>query len=130
VAQYAALMTTATVKPVINQLETHPFFQQGAEFASLTYAGAILEAWAPFAEGRNGLFTNADLQAIGQKHGKSVAQIVLRWHNQRGAIVIPRSSNPAHRRENLAIFDFRLDADDLRQIAALDLNRSQFPEWT
>lgn len=129
-AQYAALMTTATVKPVINQVETHPFFQQGAELASLTSVGANLEAWAPFAEGRNGLFTNPALEAIGRKHGKSVAQIVLRWHHQRGAIVIPRSSNPAHRRENLAIFDFRLDADDLRQIAALDLNRSQFPEWT
>ena len=128
--QYAELMSKATVKPAINQLETHPFLQQGEELASLTAAGVQMEAWSPFAEGRNGLFENPVLQAVGRKHGKSVAQIVLRWHHQRGVIVIPRSSKPAHRRENLAIFDFKLDAEDMRRIAELDLNRSQFPEWT
>ncbi len=128
--QLASLLEGATVKPALNQVETHPFFQQEAELASLRSAGMLLEAWAPFAEGRNGLFGNPVLQAIGQKHGKSAAQVVLRWHHQRGAVVIPRSSNPAHRRENLAIFDFQLDADDVRRIAALDLDRSQFPEWT
>jgi 2,5-diketo-D-gluconate reductase A len=89
-----------------------------------------MEAWAPFAEGRNGLFTNPVLEQIGGKHGKSVAQTVLRWHYQRGVIAIPRSSNPEHRRENLAIFDFSLDAEDMRRISALDANQSQFPEWT
>lgn len=128
--QLAALLAYAKVRPAINQLETHPFFQQGTEYAALQSAGVRLEAWAPFAEGRNGLFTNPALQAIARKHGKSVAQIVLRWHHQRGAVVIPRSSNPAHRRENLGIFDFQLDAGDLSGIAALDLDRSQFPEWT
>ncbi len=128
--QYADLMKGATVRPAVNQLETHPFLQQGQELASLTSAGVRMEAWSPFAEGRNGLFENPVLQSVGQKHGKSVAQTVLRWHHQRGVIVIPRSSNPAHRRENLAVFDFQLDADDMRRIAELDLNRSQFPEWT
>jgi 2,5-diketo-D-gluconate reductase A len=70
------------------------------------------------------------LEEIGKKHSKTVAQTVLRWHHQRGVIAIPRSSTPEHRRENLTIFDFSLDADDMRRIAALDANRSQFPEWT
>ena len=129
-AQYAALMAKAKVKPAVNQLETHPFFQESAELASLKTADVRMEAWSPFAEGRNGLFTNSVLQEIGRKHGKSVAQVTLRWHHQRDTIVIPRSSNPAHRRENLAIFDFQLDAGDMRRIVELDLNRSQFPEWT
>ena len=93
-------------------------------------SGVQMEAWAPFAEGRNGLFTNGVLEQIGNKHRKTVAQIVLRWHHQRNIIAIPRSSNPSHRRENLDIFDFSLDPDDMQKIAALDENRSQFPEWT
>ncbi|MEC4592569.1 MULTISPECIES: aldo/keto reductase [Nitrospirillum] len=129
-AQLAGLMAHATVKPAVNQVETHPFFQETAALSSLTTAGIAMEAWAPFAEGRNGLFTNPTLQAIARKHGKTAAQVTLRWHHQRGVIAIPRSSNPAHRRENLAIFDFQLDADEMGQIAKLDLNRSQFPEWT
>ncbi|ASG22092.1 aldo/keto reductase [Nitrospirillum viridazoti] len=129
-AQLAGLMAHATVKPAVNQVETHPFFQETTALGSLAAAGIVMEAWAPFAEGRNGLFTNPTLQAIGRAHGKTAAQVVLRWHHQRGVIAIPRSSNPAHRRENLAIFDFQLDADEMGQIAKLDLSRSQFPEWT
>ncbi len=129
-AQFASLTAGATTKPVINQLETHPFLQQAGELSSLHASGTQMEAWSPFAEGRNGLFTNSVLEQIGKKHGKTVAQIVLRWHNQRGVIAIPRSSNPDHRRENLAIFDFALDPGDMQKITALDLNRSQFPEWT
>jgi 2,5-diketo-D-gluconate reductase A len=68
-----------------------------------------MEAWAPFAEGRSGLFANPVLEEIGKRHGKTVAQVVLRWHHQRGVVTIPRSSNPEHRRENLAIFDFLVD---------------------
>jgi 2,5-diketo-D-gluconate reductase A len=92
--------------------------------------GVQMEAWAPFAEGRNGLFTNSVLEEIGKKHSKTVAQVVLRWHYQRGVVAIPRSSNPEHRRENLAIFDFSLTANDMNMISTLDENRSQFPEWT
>lgn len=129
-AQFASLTAGAKTKPAINQLETHPFLQETGELDSLHAAGVQLEAWAPFAEGRNGLFTNPVLEQIATKHGKSVAQTVLRWHHQRGIVAIPRSSNPDHRRENLAIFDFSLDADDMHKISALDENRSQFPEWT
>lgn len=127
-AQLAGL--NAKTKPAINQVETHPFFQEAAELDSLRAAGVQMEAWSPFAEGRNGLFTNPVLAQIGKKHGKSVAQVVLRWHHQRGIVAIPRSSNPQHRRENLAIFDFSLDAGDMHKISALDENRTQFPEWS
>jgi 2,5-diketo-D-gluconate reductase A len=128
--QLASLTAGASTKPVINQLETHPFLQQAGQFDSLHAAGVQMEAWSPFAEGRNGLFTNPVLEQIGKKHGKTVAQTVLRWHHQRGVIAIPRSSNPDHRRENLAIFDFSLSAEDMQKISALDENKSQFPEWT
>lgn len=128
--QLASVASDGKTKPAINQVETHPFFQETAEFQSLHAGGVQMEAWAPFAEGRNGLFTNPVLEQIGKKHGKTVAQTVLRWHHQRGVIAIPRSSNPEHRRENLAIFDFSLDSHEMRRIAALDENRSQFPEWT
>jgi 2,5-diketo-D-gluconate reductase A len=128
--QLSSIATGAKTKPAINQVETHPLFQEAAEFASLRNAGIHMEAWAPLAEGRNGLFTNPMLKQIGTKHGKTVAQIVLRWHYQRGLVAIPRSSNAEHRRENLAIFDFSLEADDMRKISSLDKNRTQFPEWT
>ena len=123
-AQTASLTVGATTRPAINQLETHPFLQEAGQYGPLRAAGVQLEAWAPFAEGRNGLFTNPVLEQIGTRHGKTVAQTVLRWHYQRGVVAIPRSSNPNHRRENLAIFDFSLDEDDMRKIAALDENRS------
>ena len=128
--QFAGITAGATTKPAVNQLETHPFLQEDRPFDWLHTAGVQMEAWSPFAEGRNGLFTNPVLEEIGKKHSKTVAQTVLRWHYQRGVIAIPRSSNPDHRRENLAIFDFSLNADDMRRISALDENRSQFPEWT
>jgi 2,5-diketo-D-gluconate reductase A len=129
-AQLASLTEGATTLPVINQVETHPFFQEKAEFASLKTVGVSMEAWAPFAEGRGGMFTNPVLQRIATKHGKTVAQVILRWHYQRGVVAIPRSSNPEHRRENLRIFDFTLDGDDVSRIAALDQHKSEFPEWT
>lgn len=129
-AQYNSIMAAAKTKPAINQVETHPFFQEDEIYAAMQTAGVRMEAWAPFAEGRNGLFTNPVLQQIGTKHNKTVAQVVLRWHFQRGVIAIPRSSNPAHRRENLAIFDFELTPEDMSNIASLNTHRSLFPEWT
>ncbi|MFN2975201.1 aldo/keto reductase [Terriglobus aquaticus] len=129
-AQYASLMAAAKTKPAVNQVETHPILQEKVELATLEPATVRMEAWAPFGEGRDGLFTNPTLQTIAGKHGKTVAQTMLRWHYQRGVVAIPRSSNPAHRRENLAIWDFQLTPEDMRTIAALDQNRSLFPEWT
>ena len=129
-AQYSSLMATAKTKPAINQVETHPFFQEDEIFAASQAAGVRMEAWSPFAEGRGALFTNPELERIAQKHNKTVAQVVLRWHYQRGVVAIPRSANPEHRRENLAIFDFTLTPEDTRNITALNTGRSLFPEWT
>lgn len=127
--QYDALMEYASIKPAINQIETHVFFQQPDAYEFLKKSEVQMEAWSPFAAGRNGIFENQTLAAIGKKHKKSIAQVCLRWHFQRGIVAIPRSSQKAHMIENLDIFDFELDATDLRIIATLDLNTTQFPEW-
>jgi 2,5-diketo-D-gluconate reductase A len=118
------------VKPAINQIETHAFFQEGKSLEFLKLHGVQMEAWAPFAEGRHGLFTNATLATIGKKYNKTVAQVSLRWHYQRGIIAIPRSSQKAHIAENLNIFDFSLEDSDMASISTLDLNTTQFPEWS
>jgi len=129
-AQLDDLMANNEVKPAIHQIETHAFFQEGKALESLKQHGVQMQAWAPFAEGRHGLFTNATLADIGRKYNKTVAQVCLRWHFQRGIIAIPRSHQKAHIAENLNIFDFSLDDADLAAIATLDLNTTQFPEWS
>lgn len=129
-AQMNELIANFAVKPTVHQIETHAFFQEGAAYDFLRQHGIQMEAWSPFAEGRHGMFANETLAAIGKKHGKSVAQVCLRWHFQRGIVVIPRSSQKAHIAENLNIFDFSLDDADLAAITPLDLNVTQFPEWT
>jgi 2,5-diketo-D-gluconate reductase A len=128
--QIAELMTYAKVKPAINQIETHPFFQEGILYEDMKNRAVQMEAWSPFAAGRNGIFTNETLSAIGKKYNKSIAQVVLRWHFQRGIVAIPRSSQKAHMIENLNIFDFELSSSDIQNITRLDLNKTQFPEWS
>lgn len=128
-SQVDALMAYAKVKPVVNQIETHAFFQQNNSYRTLSKHKIKTEAWAPFAEGRNGLFTNQTLADIAKKYNKSNAQVSLRWHYQRGIIAIPRTVQPAHMAENLAIFDFELNDLEMKTIATLDLNITQFPEW-
>jgi len=123
------LMSYATVKPAVNQIETHAFFQQEKAKGTLKNYGIQMEAWSPLAQGRNGHFTNETLAAIGKKYNKNNAQVSLRWHYQRGIVAIPRSSQKAHMMENLNIFDFKLDESDMKTIASLDLNITQFPEW-
>lgn len=127
--QLAELMTYAKIKPVINQIETHVFFQEHNSYEDLKKTSVQMEAWSPFAAGRNDIFSNPTLAAIGKKHNKSIAQVCLRWHFQRGVVAIPRSSQKAHMIENLIIFDFELDNSDMQTIATLDLNKTQFPEW-
>ena len=128
-AQMNDLMQEARVKPAVNQIETHVFFQQEEARKFLKSHGVQMEAWSPFAAGRNNMFTNQTLTAIGKKHDKTNAQVCLRWHYQRGIVAIPRSSKIAHMIENLMIFDFELDQADMETIATLDLNTTQFPEW-
>lgn len=114
------------VKPAVNQIEIHPFHQQTDAVKILAEYGVQPEAWGPFAEGKNGLFTNEVLQSIADKHGKSIAQVVLRWLTDRGIIAIPKSVRKERMAQNFDIFDFDLDAGDLDSIAKLDQNASSF----
>ena len=112
------------VKPAVNQLETHPFFQQKASNAFLSQEGIQHEAWAPFAEGQNDIWNNPALKAIAGKHGRTVAQVVLRWLNQRGVVVIPKTVRRERMAENLDIFGFTLTDKEMQAIAGLDTGRS------
>jgi diketogulonate reductase-like aldo/keto reductase len=114
------------VKPALNQIEINPWFQREAEVKWNQSDEIAVEAWAPFAEGKDGIFTNPVLQAIGEKYGKSTGQVILRWELQRGIIVIPKSVHDARQKENIDVFDFELNADEMQQISALDKNKSQF----
>lgn len=112
------LVAETGVTPTVNQIEYHPFFRQ-AEVARFDAAmGVVTECWAPL--GRRGPLEHPAIAAIAAKHGKTPAQVVLRWHLDEGRAIIPKSSNPQRMRENLALFDFRLDADDLAAIGAID----------
>ena len=114
------------VAPAVNQIEIHPFHQQADAQAILEEYKVQAEAWGPFAEGKNGLFTNELLLSIGQKHGKSIAQVVLRWLIQRSIVAIPKSVRKERMAENFAVFDFELDQSDLEAIATLDQKASSF----
>lgn len=119
------IMHSHTV-PAVNQIETHPFRQQSAVAAFLRDNGVQIESWGPFAEGRNNLFGNPLLSGLAQKHGRSVAQIVLRWLLQRGVVAIPKSTNAGRIAENFQVFDFELDAVEMATIATLDTATSAF----
>ncbi len=106
------------VAPSVNQIELHPWFQQKELAAYHTEHGIITESWSPLGQGT--LLENPTLKALAQKHGRTSAQVVIRWHLDRGYIVIPKSVTPSRIRENFDVFDFSLDADDLAKIAALD----------
>lgn len=112
------------IKPALNQLETHPFFQQKTANEFLHKEGIVHEAWAPFAEGQNDIFHHPVLSAIAQKHGKTVGNVVLRWLNQRNVVVIPKSVRKDRMIENFNSFDFTLSEDEMQAIAKLDTGKS------
>lgn len=112
------------IKPAVNQIETHPFQQQKDANAFLKSEGIVHEAWAPFAEGQNGIFKHPVLQAIAQAHGKSIAAVILRWLNQCGVVVIPKSVRRERMVDNFNIFDFVLSEQEMAAIAALDEGKS------
>lgn len=114
------------IRPMVNQIEIHPHNQQKIAKEWNEKYGVQLEAWAPFGEGKGGLFEDKTLLAIGEKYGKSAAQVILRWHLQRGIVVIPKSTHIERMKENLDVFDFELSAADMDAIAALDKNTSSF----
>lgn len=127
--QLKELIENNKVRPTVNQIEAHAFFHQPEAYDFLKQSEVQLEAWSPLAQGRNGLFTNQTIAAIGKKYNKTNAQISLRWHYQRGIVTIPRTSQKAHMIENLNVFDFELNESDMKAISQLDLNITQFPEW-
>lgn len=112
------------VKPMVNQLETHPFFQQKEANDFLKREGIQHEAWAPFAEGQKDIFNNPVIKAIADRHNKTAGNVILRWLNQRGVVVIPKSVRKERMVENLDIFDFTLTDEEMQAMAALDEGRS------
>lgn len=116
----------AKVKPMVNQIEVNVFNQQVEAKKWADKYGVVLEAWAPFAEGRNNMFHNEVLQAIGEKHNKSVAQVILRWLYQRGIVSLAKSVHEERIKENFDIYLFELDNDDMKKIETLDTKTSSF----
>lgn len=116
----------ARIRPMVNQVETHPLNQQITAKSYMDKYGIQIEAWAPFGEGRGGLFQNEMLVEIGNKYGKTTAQVMLRWHIQRGVVVIPKSTHYERMVENLNVFDFALSDEDMAAIATLDKKESSF----
>ena len=121
----ADLCMNAEIKPMVNQIECHPFFQRGADLDCAHHFGVQLEAWAPFAEGGRGIFTNETLSGIANAHGKAVAQVILRWNIQRGVVVIPKSVHKNRLAGNINVFDFSLTDDEMGRIAALETGRTE-----
>ncbi len=114
------------IKPAINQIETHPFFQREYDNEIMKNYGTQIESWGPFAEGRGDMFTNPILSEIGKKYNKSAAQVILRWLIQRNVVVIPKSVHKERIIENFNIFDFELSADDMNKIKSMDTGKSLF----
>lgn len=114
------------VVPAVNQVEVNPFLQQDEAVRFMRENGVQAEAWAPFAEGRNNLFTNDALADIARRHGRTVGQVVLRWLVQRGIVVLAKSVRKERMQENLRVFDFALDEPEMARIAQLDTGRSSF----
>lgn len=121
----ADLCETVTVIPAVNQVELHPFFQQEDALALMKEYGVVPEAWGPFAEGKHGIFTHPVLAGIGEKYGKSAAQVALRWNVQRGVVVIPKSVHRDRMEQNMDIWNFTLSEEDMAEIAKLDLGHSE-----
>lgn len=114
------------VTPAVNQIETNPFYQRAVEGQLMRDHGVRHESWAPFAEGKNNLFSNPTLADIGAVHGKSIAQVVLRWLIQREVVVIPKSVRPDRMAENMDVFDFELSPQEMASVADLDTGKSMF----
>lgn len=127
----------AKVKPAVNQIECHPFFQRAKDMETMKEYGVQIESWGPLAEGQKDISQNEALAAIGAKYGKSVAQVILRWHLQRGVVIIPKSVHQNRIEENINIWDFELSDEDMAVIAAMDTGHSEivdhfsadFPKW-
>lgn len=114
------------VIPAVNQVETNPFNQQVKAQENMEKYGVHIEAWAPFGEGKSGMFENVTLKKIGEKYGKTVAQVILRWLIQRGVIVVCKSTHIERMEQNFDVFDFELSSEDMEEIKKLDSSDSLF----
>ena len=121
----ANLCETVKVIPAVNQVELHPFFQQESALNNMKDYGVVPMAWGPLAEGKHGIFTDPELTAIGNKYGKTAAQIALKWNMQRGVVIIPKSVHVERMKQNIDIFDFTLSDEDMAIIAKKDLGHSE-----
>ena len=130
----ADLCETFEIKPMINQVEMHPFFQQTLNLETMKAYGVVPEAWAPFDEGKRNFFSDPILTEIGKKYGKTAAQVALRWNIQRGVVVIPKTVHIERMRQNLDVFDFSLSEEDMAKIGTMDIGHSEIvnhfdPKW-
>ena len=121
----ADLCLNARIKPMVNQVELHPFFAQTGALGTMKEFGVQPEAWGPMAEGKHGIFTHPVLTEIGTKYGKTAAQVALKWNAQRGVVIIPKSVHKERMEENLDIWNFGLSDEDMEVIGALDLGHSE-----
>lgn len=121
----ADICETVEVIPAVNQVELHPFFQQENALKLMKEYGVQPMAWGPLAEGKHGIFTHPVLTGIGRKYGKTAAQVALRWNVQRGVVIIPKSTHKERMEQNMDIWDFSLSAEDVAEIAKLDLGHSE-----
>ena len=121
----ANLCANVEVIPAVNQVELHPFFQQEDALALMKEYGVAPQAWGPLAEGKHGIFTDPVLTKIGEKYGKSAAQVVLRWNTQRGVSVLPKSVHVERMEQNIDIWDFTLTEEEMAEIAKMDMGHSE-----
>lgn len=119
------IIKTAIENEHVNQIELHPFFSQYAAIENMKGYGTVPQAWTPLAEGKHGIFTHPLLSAIGEKYGKTAAQVALKWNAQRGVSIIPKSVHKERMEQNIDIWDFSLTAEDMKQIDALDIGHSE-----
>ena len=124
-AVLANFCETVEIKPMVNQVELHPFFQQEAALATMKEYGVVPQAWGPLAEGKHGIFTHPVLTKIGEKYRKTAAQVAFRWNTQRGVSILPKSVRAERIAVNLDIWDFALNEAEMAEIAKLDLGHSE-----
>ncbi len=130
----ADLCETFEIKPMLNQVEMHPFFQQEKNLETMKKYDVTPEAWAPFNEGKRNFFHDPILTEIGEKYHKTAAQVALRWDLQRGVVVIPKTVHEDRMRQNFEVFDFTLSEEDMEKIRGMDIGHSEIvdhfdPEW-
>lgn len=130
----ADICETVKIKPMVNQVEIHPFFQQQLNIDTMNSYGVVPEAWGPFNEGKRNFFNDPILTKIGKKYNKSAAQVALRWNIQRGVVVIPKSVHEERIKQNMDVFNFKLTDEDMKNIASMDIGHSEIvnhydPKW-